>query len=97
METGRKEGRRLARRNRMGLLNGRLILLVLETYCYAMTYSQPRQDYFIHAETLQPITYLIPTAQSKFTIAPLLKVPPASRGEPRGARGFGSPCLQGEP
>ena len=29
---------------------------------------------------------LIPTAQSKFTIAPLLQVPPASRGEPSGAR-----------
>ena len=37
---------------------------------------------------------LIPTAQSKFTIAPFLKVPPASRGEPKG---LGSPCLQGEP
>ena len=31
------------------------------------------------------------------TIASLLQVPPASRGEPRGARGFGSPCKQGEP
>jgi hypothetical protein len=40
---------------------------------------------------------LIPIARAEFTIAPLLKVPPASRGEPRGARGFGSPCLQGEP
>jgi hypothetical protein len=27
-------------------------------------------------------------------IAPLLQVPPASRGEPKG---LGSPCLQGEP
>ncbi len=26
---------------------------------------------------------MIPTAQSEFTVAPLLKVPPASRGEPR--------------
>ena len=41
--------------------------------------------------------FLIPIARAEFTIAPLLKVPPASRGEPRGARGFGSPCLQGEP
>jgi hypothetical protein len=40
------------------------------------------------------IAGIIPTAQSKFTIAPLLKVPPASRGEPKG---LGSPCLQGEP
>jgi hypothetical protein len=40
---------------------------------------------------------IIPIARAEFTIAPLLKVPPASRGEPRGARGFGSPCLQGEP
>ena len=40
---------------------------------------------------------VIPIARAEFTIAPLLKVPPASRGEPRGARGFGSPCLQGEP
>jgi hypothetical protein len=36
---------------------------------------------------------LIPIARAEFTIAPLLQVPPASRG----ARGFGSPCLQGEP
>ena len=40
---------------------------------------------------------LIPIARAEFTIAPLLKVRPASRGEPRGARGFGSPCSQGEP
>jgi hypothetical protein len=40
---------------------------------------------------------IIPIARAEFTIAPLLKVPPASRGEPRGARGFGSPCKQGEP
>lgn len=60
METGRKNGFRLARRNRIRLLNGRLILLVLGLYCSAMTYSQPRQNYFVHAETLQPITYLIP-------------------------------------
>ena len=40
---------------------------------------------------------LIPIARAEFTIAPLLQVPPASRGKPRGARGFGSPCLQGEP
>ena len=40
---------------------------------------------------------IIPIARAEFTIAPLLKVPPASRGEPRVARGFGSPCLQGEP
>jgi hypothetical protein len=44
----------------MGLLKGRFILLVLGIYCSAVTYSQPRQDYFVHAETLQPITYLIP-------------------------------------
>jgi hypothetical protein len=43
------------------------------------------------------IEVLIPIARAEFTIPPLLKVPPASRGEPRGARGFGSPCLQGEP
>jgi len=29
--------------------------------------------------------------------SPLLQVPPASRGEPRGARLLGSPCMQGEP
>ena len=29
------------------------------------------------------VRLVIPTAQSKFTITPLLKVPPASRGEPR--------------
>jgi hypothetical protein len=40
---------------------------------------------------------VLPIARAEFTIAPLLQVPPASRGEPRGARGFGSPCLQGEP
>jgi hypothetical protein len=60
MKTDRKDGCRLARRNRMGLLKGRFILLVLGIYCSAVTYSQPRQDYFVHAETLQPITYLIP-------------------------------------
>ena len=38
---------------------------------------------------------VIPTAQSKFTIAPLLKVPPASRGEPR--LGLRFPASQGEP
>ena len=43
------------------------------------------------------VVMLIPIARAEFTIAPLLKVPPASRGEPRGARGFGSPCVQGEP
>ena len=37
---------------------------------------------------------VIPIAQTEFTLAPLLQVPPASRGEPRP---FGSPCEQGEP
>jgi hypothetical protein len=32
----------------------------------------------------------------KTLFAPLLQVPPASRGEPR-TRLFGSPCEQGEP
>ena len=40
---------------------------------------------------------VLPIARAEFTIAPLLQVPPASRGQPRGARGFGSPCLHGEP
>jgi hypothetical protein len=39
----------------------------------------------------------MPTAPPEFIIAPLLKVPPASRGEPRKARPLGSPCEQGEP
>jgi len=50
---------------------------------------------------------LIPIARAEFTIAPLLKVPPASRGEPcwgliprfaKGtAQGVRFPCGQGEP
>jgi hypothetical protein len=40
---------------------------------------------------------LIPIARAEFTIAPLLQVPPASRGEPRKARPLGSPCVRGEP
>jgi hypothetical protein len=40
---------------------------------------------------------VIPITEPEFIIAPLLQVPPASRGEPQGARGFGSPCSQGEP
>jgi uncharacterized protein with HEPN domain len=47
-------------------------------------------------EDLAPLrqAILIPTEPPEFIIAPLLKVPPASRGEPKG---LGSPCLQGEP
>ena len=37
---------------------------------------------------------LIPITEPEFIIAPLLQVPPASRGEPKG---LGSPCSQGEP
>jgi hypothetical protein len=53
-------------------------------------YTGGKHQYMVRGE-------VIPIARAEFTIAPLLKVPPASRGEPRGARGFGSPCLQGEP
>jgi carboxyl-terminal processing protease len=38
----------------------------------------------------------VPTAQSKFTTAPLLQVTPASRGEPRGALPNVTPASRGE-
>jgi len=41
-------------------------------------------------------SFIIPTAWAEFTIAPLLQVPPASRGEPREAHPLGSPCEQRE-
>jgi hypothetical protein len=44
----------------MWLRSVRLILPVMGICCAAATYSQPREDYFIHSETLQPVTYLIP-------------------------------------
>ena len=55
-----------------------------------------KRAHLAHNE-LKRCTLIIPIARAEFTIAPLLKVPPASRGEPRGARLLGSPCVQGEP
>jgi hypothetical protein len=49
-----------ARNMRMWALGARLIVLAVSVYCFAMTYSQPREDYFVHSETLQPVTYIIP-------------------------------------
>jgi len=46
--------------NRVWSICVRLVFVAMAIHCSALIYSQPREDYFIHSETLQPVTYQIP-------------------------------------
>jgi hypothetical protein len=60
MLNNRKGTYRLGVKRLMRTLGVRLALLVVGTQGVFVAYGQSRESYFVHAETLQPVTYLIP-------------------------------------